>query len=97
MNAAASPPHLLVLALFRREPLQHAAVPDNGEILPQRALVCGDGAASGPASVGAGAGSPVVVGAGFADVPANGLPPDLLGDDGGAVRLVQRFYRRGGI
>lgn len=85
------PPHLLVLALFRRERLQHAALPNLGEILPQRALVCGDGAASGSPSVGAGAGGPVVVGAGFADVPAHGLPTDLLSDDGGAVRLVQRL------
>lgn len=94
--------HLLVLALLRGELLQDAALPNALEVLPQGALARGGhGAAPGGPGPGQGAGltgRPVrgEVHAGFADVPADGLAPDLLGDDGGAVRLVQRLWGWGG-
>lgn len=84
--------HLLVLALLRGQLLQHAAVPDGLQLLPQGALArWWHRAAPGGAVPRPGhrsMGPPLEVHAGLADVAANCLPSDLLGDDGGAVILV---------
>lgn len=95
-------PHLLILALFRAEGLQHPTVPYSWYVLPQGALARGgqwnSTTAHRPHSTrthahATTAGGPVhvVVGASLADVAAHRLAPDLLGDDSGAVRLVQRL------
>lgn len=93
--------HLLVLALLRGELLQNPALPDVREVLPQGALAGrGPGGAPGRPVTrprpGPRPGAPAhpvrgEVHASFADVATNRLAPDLLGDDGGAVRLVERL------
>lgn len=95
-------PHLLVLALFRGELLQHPSLPNSREVLPQGVLArCGHRDAPRcfifspctSSSLGV-TGCPVhsKVHASFTDVTANCLASDLLGDDSGTVRLVQRFW-----
>ncbi len=97
-------PHLLVLALLRGELLQHSALPDVREVLPQGVLArCGHRAAPGCSGPGrrsrtcscpGATGCPVhsIVRTCFTDVAAHSLASDLLGDDGCAVRLIQRFW-----
>lgn len=83
--------HLLVLAFLGGELLQDAALPDAQEVLPQGALARrGHGAAPGR-PISRVMGRPVhrEVHACFTDVAADRLASDLLGDDSGAVRLVQ--------
>lgn len=92
---ALTPPdsHLLVLALLGGELLQDAALPDARELLPQGALAGrGHGAAPG-CPISRVTGRPVhrEVHACLTDVATDRLASDLLGDDGGAVRLVQRL------
>lgn len=95
LNSPTNPPHshLLVLALLGGEPLQDAALPDAGELLPQGALAGrGHGAAPGcPDSSLTGLPVHREVHACLTDVATDRLASDLLGDDGGAVRLVQRL------
>lgn len=90
--------HLLVLAFLRGEPLQHAALPNGREVLPEGAVArCGHGAAPGcpiSSSCTSLTGCPVhtEVHTCFTDVATNRLASDLPGDDGGAVRLVQWLW-----
>lgn len=85
--------HLLVLALLWSQLLQNPTVPDSWQVLPQGALPrWGHWTTPGPRPWATGRPIHGKVHAGFADVAANCLAPDLLGDDGGAVLLVQRLW-----